>query len=263
MSGFIVKKFWHLGDYAYPFYRFVLEDLCWQYFKKSGITMLDAGCGPNVSSLSHVPDNISFIGLDVNLENVAKSHRKAKTKGFRNFSFIVASITDLPFCNKSFDLVLCQDVLEHIKTKQKALNEISRVSKPQGKLVGSTSNLFNPLMMLDALLPSKISFILTRKFAGEHYYERNGRFTVPGLFKALSEADFKKCHIELLGFPAFQPWIYEFSDKKPPWFAFLWIAFDKITNRVHLRLIKETMVFLASEVDSKDHRPPDRMGSKT
>lgn len=245
MSGISVKKFWHLSNYMYPFYRFVLEDFCCQCFTKSSSTMLDAGCGPNISSLSHVPANVHFIGIDVSSKNIAKSHRKAKTKDYRNFSFVVASITDLPFRSESFDLILCCDILEHIKAKHKAIHEISRVCRPQGKFVGSTTNLFNPLMLLDSFLPKNITYMLTRKFAGEHYYERHSRFTFAGLLQALIEAGFKKCKVKLLGFPSFKPWIYEFSGKKLPWFAFLWIVFDSLTNRKQLRLLKETIVFLA------------------
>lgn len=244
MSGITVKKFWHMGNYTYPFYRFVLEDLCCRCFAKSSSTMLDAGCGPNISSLSHVPENVHCIGIDISSENIAKSHGKAKTKDYRNFSFIVASTADMPFCSKSFDLILCCDVLEHVEAKHRTIQEISRVCRPQGKFVGSTSNLFNPLMLLDSFLPKKIAYILSQKFAGEHY-ERHQRMTSAGLVRALIEAGFKKCRVMLLGFPSFKPWIYEFSDRKLPWFAFFWIAFDSLTNRKQLRLLKDTIVFFA------------------
>ena len=244
MSGITVKKFWHLGNYTYLFYRFVLEDFCRRCFAKSSLMMLDAGCGPNISSLTYVPENVSCVGIDVSLKNVAKSHRKAKTKKYRNFSFVIASITDLPFRGEIFDLILCCDVLEHIKAKHRAIHEISRVCRPQGKFVVSTTNLFNPLMLLESFLPKKITYMLTRKFAGEHY-ERHSRFTYAELLRALIEAGFKKCRVKLLGFPPFKPWIYEFSDRKLPWFAFLWIAFDNLTNRKQLRLLKDTIVFLA------------------
>lgn len=244
-SGISVKKFWHLNNYTYPFYNFVLQDFCYQCFTKSSLTMLDAGCGPNISSLSHVPENVHCIGIDVSSNNISKSHRKAKTKDYRNFSFIVATITDLTFQRESFDLILSCDVLEHVKAKHKAIREISRICRQQGKFVGTTTNLFNPLMLLDSYLPKSITYVLTRKFAGEHHYERHSRFSALRLLQALIEAGFKKCGVKLLGFPPFKPWIYEFSSKKLPWYAFLWIAFDSLTNRKHLTLLKDTIVFLA------------------
>lgn len=244
MSGAVVNKFWHLGNHTYVFYRFALEDFCRKCFIKPKLLMLDAGCGPNISSLSHIPDNVLCVGIDVNTKNVATSHRKAKTERYQNISFVVGSIEDLPFCDRIFDLILCCDTLEHIKDRNKALREISRLCISRGKFLGSTSNLFNPLVLLDTLLPSKITTVLSRKFAGEHY-ERHFRFSSAGLLKALIEAGFEKCEVKLLGFPPFKPWIYEFSSRKLPLFAFLWIASDKLTNRKPLRLLKETIVFFA------------------
>ena len=90
MSGNIVRKFWHLGKHEYVFYRYELGDFCRQCSSKPGLTLLDAGCGPNVSSLSHVPRDVFGVGVDINSKNVAKSHTEAKAKGNRNLNFVVA-----------------------------------------------------------------------------------------------------------------------------------------------------------------------------
>lgn len=42
---------------------------------------------------------------------------------------IISDITEIPVKNKSFDYVLCTEVLEHIPDPLKALNEISRINK--------------------------------------------------------------------------------------------------------------------------------------
>jgi len=41
-------------------------------------------------------------------------------------------IRSMPFANDSFDILLCNHVLEHIDQEQKALSEIKRVLKPNG-----------------------------------------------------------------------------------------------------------------------------------
>jgi len=40
----------------------------------------------------------------------------------------------LPFCDKSFDLVIASEVLEHILDDQRAMNELARVLRPGGRI---------------------------------------------------------------------------------------------------------------------------------
>lgn len=246
MSGLIVKKFWHLGNYRYIFYRFVVEKFCENSLKKPCI-LLDAGCGSRISSLSNVPNNITVIGLDISRKNIIESYRKAKEKHYENFNFIVASITSLPIRNRIFHIVICVDVLEHIPNNTKAIFEISHILKPKAVFIGSTSNLINPLMFFDSFAPSRINKILVKKYSGNHY-ERHSRFSLGKLIQALNRANFKVYAIKLLGFPPFQPWLYEFSPKKIPWFAYIWITFNRITSKKPLNILRETIVFQAIKI---------------
>jgi len=243
----MVKKFWHLGNYKYVFYRFLVERLYIKYsFSKPNICILDAGCGPNVSSLPLIPEESYFVGVDISSKNILQSKRKAKNKNHTNLHYIQASVTDLPLRDEIVDMIICTDLLEHIKDKNKVIHEFARVCKKGGKLLGSTSNLLNPVMMLDCFMPKKMMRTLTCKLAGKHY-ERHLRLTSFKLTKVLHMAGFLHCGIKLLGFPPFQPWIYEFSNIKPPWFTRIWVAFDKMTNKKPLNLFKETIVFLAEK----------------
>ena len=54
--------------------------------------------------------------------------------------FRVASATDLPFEDASFDTVVCWEVLEHLPktSEQRAFDEIHRVLRPGGTLYLST-----------------------------------------------------------------------------------------------------------------------------
>ena len=49
---------------------------------------------------------------------------------------IKADITELPFNNEVFDLVLCSHVLEHVLDDQKAIGELYRVIKTGGRMIG-------------------------------------------------------------------------------------------------------------------------------
>ena len=48
---------------------------------------------------------------------------------------IKIDITDIPFPDNSFDLILCNHVLEHIPDDRKAMKQLLRVLKPQGKAI--------------------------------------------------------------------------------------------------------------------------------
>jgi ubiquinone/menaquinone biosynthesis C-methylase UbiE len=239
---FVPEKKWHLGIYYYVFYRYIIEQYCLKIFRKPCL-MLDAGCGPRICSLSHVPKNIRMVGIDVSHKNIVDSNRKAK-KVYGNFDFIVASIMYLPFQNNTFGLAICIDVLEHIRNKQHAINEIHRICKPGVMFVGSTSNLMNPLLLFDSTAPKRVVKTLTDKFAPGHY-ERSIRFYYYTLSQAFNRAGYKVYDIKVVGFPPFQPWQYQLSDKKLPWYAYFWIIFNKLTKKKPFYLLNEVMIFRA------------------
>lgn len=55
---------------------------------------------------------------------------------------VIGDAHSLPFKDGEFEQVLCTEVLEHLHTPQKAIDEISRVLKPGGKLILTTRFLF-------------------------------------------------------------------------------------------------------------------------
>lgn len=59
---------------------------------------------------------------------------------------------NLPFPDKSFDLVTCTEVIEHLEHYRSTLRDINRVLKPGGNLVITTPNILN--------LKSRIRFLI-------------------------------------------------------------------------------------------------------
>lgn len=47
-------------------------------------------------------------------------------------ALVKADITDLPFADDSFDVILCSHVLEHVLDDRKAMRELHRVLRPSG-----------------------------------------------------------------------------------------------------------------------------------
>ena len=142
-----------------------------------------------------------------------------------------------------FDICVCIDVLEHLSDKKGAISEISRVCKPGSKFIRSTSNSLNPILLFDSVVPKTLIKAITERFAPGSY-ERHQRFTPKSLMRTLKDYDFHIQDIRLLGFPPFQPWLYHYSErKKVPLYAYIWVLFDKITNKKPLSLLKEVLIF--------------------
>lgn len=97
-------------------------------FKKIGekTSVLDVGCGEGftIRTLKALSPNSTFVGVDTDKKALAYAQeRDAPT------TYVEASIFALPFPDKSFDLILCNEVLEHLDNPGKALRELRRVTK--------------------------------------------------------------------------------------------------------------------------------------
>jgi SAM-dependent methyltransferase len=92
------------------------------------VTFLDAGCGEGfvAAMLRRRLPELRLTGLDVDPSAVAV----AAVRDPRG-SFLAASLTALPFADKSFDVVGCFEVLEHLPGDgpELALRELGRVAR--------------------------------------------------------------------------------------------------------------------------------------
>jgi SAM-dependent methyltransferase len=91
-------------------------------------TFLDAGCGEGFVArrVLNAAPGISLTGCDVSpsaLEIAADANREAR--------FVAGSVVDLPFPDRSFDVVGCFEVLEHLPDDlpRQALSELARVAR--------------------------------------------------------------------------------------------------------------------------------------
>lgn len=90
---------------------------------------------------------ISKIGVDAYILDVGGGDRKISIKNFVNLDVerhpgyvtIVADAHNLPFKDDAFDLILCEDVLEHLKKPWLAVNEFFRVLKNGGFIYVDTA----------------------------------------------------------------------------------------------------------------------------
>jgi 2-polyprenyl-3-methyl-5-hydroxy-6-metoxy-1,4-benzoquinol methylase len=89
----------------------------------SARTVLDAGCGEGFGMRSVLARHGYSFGVDQSLEALRIAQHISPEKAFS-----AGDLLHLPFGNRSFDLIMCLEVLEHIERPQRALAELCRIS---------------------------------------------------------------------------------------------------------------------------------------
>ena len=135
---------------AYPELFRKLKADGWLSHLVSNSLVLDCGTGtgvmirPLLSQLTLSP-NVHGIDLSTGMLSVAKSELE---NGGVDVRLEVADARELPFADRSFDMVMSAHMLEHLPAPDDGLREIARVLRPQGLLLIITTRHGAP----DALL---------------------------------------------------------------------------------------------------------------
>ena len=109
----------------------------------SNVLLLDVGCGDG--SFNHVLNKVQYIGVDINRQVI----KKAKSRGIE---VMLASCDYLPFKDETFDVCSMIEVIEHLYFPKRALREIHRVLKKNGKLLLATPNFVNFIDRINVLM---------------------------------------------------------------------------------------------------------------
>lgn len=107
---------------------------------QEGETVLDLGSGSGTDTfLSAIKTgrNGKVTGLDMTEEQLEKAARLAEREKFESIIFLKGYIENLPFEEKSFDVVISNGVVNLSSEKEKVFKEISRVLKTGGRLAVS------------------------------------------------------------------------------------------------------------------------------
>lgn len=101
-----------------------------------GGAVLDVGCAYGFV-LSRMPSTFRKFGVDVSAHAIARARERLPDAGLH-----VANAEDpLPFADGAFDVVLCNDVIEHLEQPVRALENVAAVIRPGGLLYLNTPNL--------------------------------------------------------------------------------------------------------------------------
>ena len=126
----IADQFASTRKYNWPDVEYALAVIFKNFDKKKKIRVLDAGCGAGRVRELFKNHNVDYFGIDISekLVDIAK-------QTYHEENFLVGDITNLPYADNYFDIVVTIATIHHIPTKMlrdKAIEEIYRVTKPGG-----------------------------------------------------------------------------------------------------------------------------------
>jgi ubiquinone/menaquinone biosynthesis C-methylase UbiE len=96
---------------------------------------LDVGCGTGNTAFALASKVREVIGFDVTREMLDVAASEAVRRGFDNVTFRRGDVHELPYDEFTFDIVSCRRAAHHFSNITKALGEMRRVIKPDGRLV--------------------------------------------------------------------------------------------------------------------------------
>jgi ubiquinone/menaquinone biosynthesis C-methylase UbiE len=151
-----------------------------QYKFKQNMNILELGCGTGniwIGKEKNLPENINITLTDISPLMIEKAKKNMKKN--KMFSFQIVNIQNIPFDNKTFDVVIANHMLYHVPNMAKALYEIKRVLKDNGYFYTTTigENSLKELQDIYKKFEDKVKF----------QYSQNCSFTLENGKKILGE----------------------------------------------------------------------------
>ena len=123
--------------------------------------ILDIGCGEGRHTIKACQYNGTMcVGADFGFKNLVETqkkiafHKALNDIACKSFDISCMDVTNLPFKNSSFDIVICSEVLEHIPDDARAMSELVRILKP-GKILA---------VSVPRFWPEKICWLLSDEY---------------------------------------------------------------------------------------------------
>jgi ubiquinone/menaquinone biosynthesis C-methylase UbiE len=112
--------------------------------------VLDVACGTGILARvvgGKIPNIQRLVGSDLNQGMLDVARTLTAAEPYKN-EWYAADVGSLPFDNHTFAVCFCQQGLQFFPDKEKALSEIHRVIKPNGRLVLSVWSEISPLFAI-------------------------------------------------------------------------------------------------------------------
>lgn len=110
------------------------------------LKILEVGCGVGDFALYLAEQQGDVTAVDFSDKAIELAKKKCEFQK-KNVNFQIADAQALPFADNSFDVIFSCECLEHIPVPQFALTEMQRVLKPSGRLILTTENYSNAMLL--------------------------------------------------------------------------------------------------------------------
>jgi SAM-dependent methyltransferase len=142
---------------------------------------LDAGCGAGTYARAMVSTGQDVIGLDYSLPSLLKARDRSASG---SIVWLAADVTKLPLASASCDGAICFGVLQALSNPERAIRELARVVRPNGRV------------LVDALNANCLPDIMKRMFEESRGRALRVRFDSPKrLMQAFRQTGFRRVHL--------------------------------------------------------------------
>jgi len=104
-------------------------------------TVLEVACGTGRATLEIAKQANKVYAIDISSQMIDVARKNIKEKGINNIELSVEDAYSLPFDNEMFDIVICINSLHNMIYPEKALSEIKRVLKPEGRFISAVTGI--------------------------------------------------------------------------------------------------------------------------
>lgn len=108
------------------------------------LDVVDIGCGPGSHSLLWAKAGHRVRGIDVSQRLIDLARKRAAEQAL-DPTFVVGTATSLPWDDRSADVCILPELLEHVADWRQCLSEAARMVRPDGVLFLSTTNYLCPV----------------------------------------------------------------------------------------------------------------------
>lgn len=135
-AAFSTLRTW-LGPVRFGYFRRILLE---RYNGDAqGIKVLDVGCGGGLLAEQFAELGCQVTGIDPSEPSLITARKHAELAGLK-ITYQTGVGEHIPFADTSFDIVICCDVLEHVRDIAQVIPEISRVLVADGIFFYDTVN---------------------------------------------------------------------------------------------------------------------------